>query len=246
MSRPRFYAPAAAAASGLVPLPPEEAHHLRTVLRVSPGADVSIFDGGGREWLGRVVAFGGTRDASVELLQEVAPAAEPSVRVTVAVGLLKGDQMDAVVRDATMLGATEIVPLACEHVSVPARAWRSGAAAERWRRLAIASSKQCGRAVVPVIGAVQPFDRALDDVEVETRLMGVEPSASGDAVVELSALPRPSSALLLTGPEGGWARREIDRAVARGVRLVSLGPRTLRAETAPTVLLASVWTVWGW
>jgi 16S rRNA (uracil1498-N3)-methyltransferase len=245
MSRPRFYAPAAAAASGLVPLPPEEAHHLRNVLRVGPGADVSVFDGGGREWLGRVVAFGGTRDATVELLQEVAPAAEPSVRVTVAVGLLKGDQMDAVVRDATMLGATEIVPIASEHVSVPERAWRSGAAAERWRRLAIASSKQCGRAVVPVIGAVQPFDHALD-IAAEIRLMGVEPSASGDAVVELSALPRPSSALLLTGPEGGWARTEIDRAVARGATLVNLGPRTLRAETAPTVLLASVWTIWGW
>jgi 16S rRNA (uracil1498-N3)-methyltransferase len=163
----------------------------------------------------------------------------------VAVGLLKGDQMDAVVRDATMLGATEIVPIASEHVSVPERAWRSGAAAERWRRLAIASSKQCGRAVVPVIGAVQPFDHALD-IAAEIRLMGVEPSASGDAVVELSALPRPSSALLLTGPEGGWARTEIDRAVARGATLVNLGPRTLRAETAPTVLLASVWTIWGW
>src|SRR5262245_30618368 len=233
MSRPRFYAPAAAGASGLVSLPPEEAHHLKNVLRVSPGAEVSVFDGCGREWHGRVIAIGGTGDASVELLREVAAAPEPAVRVTVALGLLKGDQMDAVVRDATMLGAAEIVPLACEHVSVPARAWRSGAAVERWRRLAIASSKQCGRAVVPVIGSVQPFDRALDIV-AETRLMAVEPSAIGDAVGDLSAVARPSSALLLTGPEGGWARGEIERALARGVRLVGLGPRTLRAETAPT------------
>src|SRR5262252_1224933 len=135
MSRPRFFAPAAAAGSGLVSLPPEEAHHLKNVLRLSPGAEVSVFDGCGREWQARVDAAGGTRDASVELLKEVAPAPEPAVRVTVGVGLLKGDQMDAVVRDATMLGASEIVPLASEHVAVPVRAWRSGAAVDRWRRL---------------------------------------------------------------------------------------------------------------
>jgi len=229
-----------------ITLPPDEAHHLKHVLRLGVGAEVAVFDGRGREWAARAISLGKARDVTVELLEEIAPVAEPPVRVTLGIGVLKGDQMDAVVRDVTALGVAEIVPVASEHVSVPSRAWRSGAASARWQRIAVAAAKQCGRAVVPELKPVARLPALLEQADVDARLMSVEPKVAASRELALGSLNRPSTALALVGPEGGWANGELDLAVRRGVTLVHLGPRTLRAETAPTVLLSSLWTVWGW
>jgi 16S rRNA (uracil1498-N3)-methyltransferase len=242
--RPRFFAPAATGASGAITLSPDESHHLLHVLRIGPGAEVAIFDGRGTEWLGRV---GGVRKGSVsiDVLHEIRPVAEPPVRVTLAIGVLKGEQMDAVVRDATMLGVAEIAPIVCGHVVVGARAWRTGGAVDRWQRVAIASSKQCGRAVVPFVHPVQPF-AALASADADLRVMCVEPSTAVASTSMLTTLARPSSALVLVGPEGGWTNDELETAARHRAVFVNLGPRVLRAQTAPTVLLSALWTVWGW
>ena len=175
MSVPRFFAPATSDARGLVSLPSDEAHHLARVLRLGVGARVRVFDGRGREWDG-TVASAGKSSAAIEVGAEVTPAAEPPVRVTLAVGILKGDQMDAVVRDATALGASRIVPMSSAHVAVADKAWKSGAAVERWQRVAVASVKQCGRAVVPEIADVADFDTVLAGDTSAARFMCVEPA----------------------------------------------------------------------
>ena len=215
------------------------------VLRLGVDDDVRVFDGRGREWIGRVASVG-KAGVTVEMFREVKPVAEPAVRVTLAVAVLKGDHMDGVVRDATMLGVTEIVPISSEHVTVPDRAWQSGVAVERWQRIAVASAKQCGRAVVPAIAPVSPLEAILANRPVDVRLMCVEPDHAGAKKVAVTVASPPQTALALVGPEGGWTIAEIELAARHGARLVHLGPRTLRAETAPTVLLSALWTVWGW
>jgi 16S rRNA (uracil1498-N3)-methyltransferase len=197
---------------------------------------------------------------TIDLGQSVVPVAEPVVRVTLAAGLLKGDQMDAVVRDATMLGVHAIVPMTTAHVAVPERAWKDSQAIERWHRVAVASAKQCRRAVVPVIHPVTPFARVVGaDGPVGSpgheapagpsgptaRLIFVEPAVGGAGAIP----PCPhdtETATLLLGPEGGWSSEEVARAVGAGFALVRLGPRTLRAERAPIVALSALWAVWGW
>jgi 16S rRNA (uracil1498-N3)-methyltransferase len=165
------------------------------------------------------------------------------VRVTLAIGVLKGDQMETVVRDATALGVTAIVPLVSANVTVPARAWRGRAAVDRWRRVAVASAKQCGRAVVPAVEPVAPFAAVMDSSAADLVLMCVEPSLAGSRALELPAGPA-ASVLALVGPEGGWSDGEVEAAVNAGARLIHLGPRTLRAEIVPTVLLSALWTRW--
>ena len=237
----RFFAPALDPRADVVTLPEDDAHHLRHVLRLGTGAEVGVFDGRGGEWVGRV--SGVTKKAvTVSALRAVAPIAEPPVRVTRAVGVLKGDQMDAVVRDATMLGAAGIVPMKSDHVVVPARAGLSRAHG-RWARVAVASARQCGRAVVPVVAPLAPFDDLIADAAFDLKVMCVEPALAGGG---LPLEAPPASALLLVGPEGGWSARELDRAAAHGAKLIHLGPRTLRAETAPVVALSALWMVWGW
>jgi 16S rRNA (uracil1498-N3)-methyltransferase len=165
------------------------------------------------------------------------------VHLTLGIGVLKGTQLDDVIRDATMLGASAIVPVVSAHVAVPERAWKNRST-DRWSRVASASASQCGRAVVPEIGDVASFDAVLSTPGLDVIVMCTEP-ASGSAQ-SVTALPRARRALLLVGPEGGWAPAELERARAARAVFISLGPRTLRAQTAPAVALVALWTHWGW
>jgi len=246
MSVPRVFVSTITANDRVVALPVADAHHLVRVLRLKAGDDVRVFDGRGHEWAGRLTGSSAS-SAAVEIVNEIAPAEEPAVRVTLAVGLLGRDQMDAVIRDATMLGVWAIVPMVTARVSVPERAWRSGGAITRWRRVAVASAKQCGRAVVPTVGAVTPFDTLLHLSAGSSLIMCVEPGPGAVSIgVPEVATPRPTSALVMVGPEGGWSSDERRAAVAAGATAVQLGPRILRAETAPIVILTALWTAWGW
>jgi 16S rRNA (uracil1498-N3)-methyltransferase len=219
------------------------------VLRAGIGDEVYVFDGRGREWIGRISAIG-AKAATVDIAHETTPAAEPHVRLTLAVGLLKGDQMDAVVRDATMLGVWKIVPLITSHVSVASKAWKGTAVLDRWRRIAVASAKQCGRAVVPEIAPPTKLPKLLEPagpllfmcVEPKLGAVGVETVGKGEGAVRV----RPVEATVLVGPEGGWTKGEVEQARTAGATLIHLGPRTLRAETVPTVVLTALWTAWGW
>jgi len=241
---PRFYAPAASSGLTRIPLGPGEARHLTQVLRLGPGDDVRVFDGHGREWTARVVAASPS-EVKVDLLGDHEPAREAPVRVTLAIGLLKGVQMDDVVRDATMLGVSRIRPMTTAHVAVPAARRRSSAALERWHRIAVGSAKQSGRAVVPEILPVSPFDSVLA-AATGPAVMCVEPAVtSGGPAVPWNESP-PAELLALVGPEGGWAPDEVGAAVRAGAWLLPLGPRTLRADAVPTVLLSALWARWGW
>jgi 16S rRNA (uracil1498-N3)-methyltransferase len=243
MAVPRLYVPSMSAGLTRVPLPDDEAHHATRVLRLTAGDSVRLFDGKGREWSGRIEMGAKRGDVAVIVAAEESPVREPSVRVTLAIGVLKGDQMDAVVRDATALGVVAIAPMETSHISVPPRAWQSGAAVERWQRVAIASAKQCGRAIVPAIEPVATLAAVLAR-PADVMLMCAEPSVIGE--MPALAPPKHASAIVLVGPEGGWATAEIEEARARGALLFSLGPRTLRAELAPIVALSSLRTKWGW
>lgn len=151
----------------------DEARHLTQVLRLGTGDEIVVFDGAGGEFRARVEQVG--RDgASVRLVEALVPASEPAVRVTLAQAALKGEKMDDVVRDATMMGVTAIEPLITDHTAAHLKA---GRAPERWRRIAIASAKQCRRAVVPRIGDGVAFRDWLARDPSELKLLLVEPTA---------------------------------------------------------------------
>jgi len=239
----RFHVPALAAADGQVTLPRGEAHHLVRVLRLSEGTEVILFDGRGHEWLGRV-AEAGRVTVRVDVITPRPATPEPPVPVTLAVGVLKGDQMDHAVREATMAGAVAIAPFVSAHVAVAERAWRARSI-ERWERVAVASAKQCARAVVPTIAPVVRLEELLAGWRDGLRLLSVEPAHAGISN-HATPVPRPGRALVLVGPEGGWTAAELDVARQQGCQLTSFGPRTLRAEIAPAVILSVLWTWWGW
>jgi len=239
---PRFLAESFDHSAGTARLAEDEARHLSQVLRLGVGDEIAIFDGRGREFRAAVESV--ARDgAGVRIVDETTAAPEPVVRLTLAQSVIKGEKMDDVVRDATMMGVAAIEPLVTAHTAAHMKA---GRAPERWRRIAIASAKQCRRAVVPVIGAGMTFDEWVQQDRAAFKLMLVEPSATleGHPISTITGT-RPDSASLLVGPEGGWSAGEITSAVRAGYVPITMGRRTLRADAVPIVAIGLLQFVWG-
>ena len=238
----RVLADDAEATGQTLTLSPEESAHVGRVLRLTAGDAVQVFDGRGREWTARIVAAPGARVA-VTLGAPVVPAAESRVRYTLAVAVLKGDGTDEVIRDAVMMGVARIRPFVATRSEVRLATLVRAARHARWARVAVASAKQSGRAVVPVIDAPVVVADALAEPGDDLRVLLVEPAVA-TAAVPLAALPRPRAVTLAIGPEGGWTPGEVADARAHGWTSVRLGARTLRAASMALVALAACQAVW--
>lgn len=187
-----------------------DAHHVGRVLRVRPGAALTVADGAGA-W--RPATYGG--GALVAPAGEVCHEPRPEPELTIAFALTKGDKPELVVQKLTELGADRVVAFAAARSVVQ---WDDAKAArhvERWRVVAREAAMQCRRARLPVIEPVTTF------ADVVARLGAALASPDGD----VPSLARP---LVLIGPEGGWAPEEL----AWGAAQVALADHVLRAETA--------------
>jgi 16S rRNA (uracil1498-N3)-methyltransferase len=239
---PRFYAPDLDPSQKRVVLPGDESHHLVRVLRLSGGDRVVVFDGRGAQFIGRVERAD-RHAATVGLLDSMEAAPASRVPITLVQGVLKGDKMESVVRDATMAGVTRIAPVVTERSLVRIDTLSKSHARERWRRVAVSSAKQCGQARLPEIDQPLTFGEWLQQPAEETRLLLVEPSTgAGSATPLRRALEgaRPASAACIVGPEGGWSATELRAATDAECRLVTLGSMTLRADAAGLVAVSLV------
>jgi 16S rRNA (uracil1498-N3)-methyltransferase len=237
----RFYAPGI---HGDQPhaLPADEAEHLFRVLRLGPGAVVAVFDGEGREFQA-TVELATRKGVVVRPTASLEPAPEPSVRLVLAVAVTRADRMDSAIRDAAMLGVAVVQPVISARAETTAAALMRGSRVERWRRIAVSSVKQCGRAVVPEVREPLALDDYLQRERADMRLLLVEPRAGkASSLVGISA---PENAALLIGPEGGWTPEEIELAQRAGFHAITLGQRTLRADAMPIAAVAVLQFAWG-
>jgi 16S rRNA (uracil1498-N3)-methyltransferase len=258
MTRRRFYAPPESFSDdgARVVLSAEESRHLRDVLRLRAGDEAHVFDGEGREFACVVVEARG-REAALEVVRQVEPLRpESPLELTLAVALLKGEKFDLVVQKATELGVARVVPVATARADVHVRDERDAARrVERWRRLALEAAKQSGRARVPPVAepcALETFvsGEAGASVESEARGGGLRVFFSERGGDRLDSLPNEtesslSAVVALVGPEGGWGDEEISRAREHGWKVITLGGRTLRAETAAITACALLQHLFG-
>jgi 16S rRNA (uracil1498-N3)-methyltransferase len=233
-----------------VTLPAEEAAHASRVLRLGVGCMVGLFDGRGGACAGVIASANksGTEvNVRIEGPREAAP--EPRIAVTVVHAVLKGDKMDDVVRDVVMMGAATIQPIVSARSETSLAALTRGQRVDRWRRIAVASTKQCGRAVVPEVLDARPLDTdaawLAGPRTPDPRLLLVEPGTSRPAKRPGEVGEPPAgSASILVGPEGGWTPAELETLAPATVPL-TLGHRTLRADRAATIAMAALQAVWN-
>jgi len=244
MTRRRFYAPPDSlnASAQTVTLGPDEARHLRDVLRLKAGDEVYVFDGRGREF--RCVVSTSKRDtADLQIEAEVQPAnPESHLQLNLCVALLKGEKFDLVVQKATELGVKKITPLLTRFADIQLRdASDATKRLVRWQRIAIETAKQSGRAFVPEISLPVDFEAALDVDGLGVMFA----ERDGESLEHLTRESAPQSVTALVGSEGGWSDAEIEAARARNFHVITLGGRILRAETAAITVAALLQHLFG-
>jgi 16S rRNA (uracil1498-N3)-methyltransferase len=214
-------------------LPPGAARHAQ-VRRVQPGDTLCLFDGAGSDWAAEVL-----RVTRSEVHVRVGPA-RPGVRelqpeVTLALAMPANERMDVLVEKATELGVARIQPLHSERSVLRLDGERAQRKRAHWQAIAQAASEQCGRARVPHIGPVLALGAWLPQAGAGMRLL-----LSLGAGARPLTHHAPGAGLLctLSGPEGGLTCEEESAAQAAGFLATDLGPRVLRAETAPLAVLA--------
>ena len=153
--------------------------------------------------------------------------------------------MDDVVRDAVMLGVSALQPVVSERAETSMAAMARSSRVARWQRIAVASAKQCGRAVVPPIHPAMPLDWYWNETTAARRVLCVEPAAALGEVCAVASVAKPPAVHVIVGPEGGWTVTEVAAGYESGAILMSLGPRTLRADAVPIVALTALLTTWG-
>jgi 16S rRNA (uracil1498-N3)-methyltransferase len=212
----------------------DEARHLTSVMRAKVGDEVTLFDGSGAEFLARIAAIG-KHTIELDITERRDVNRELPFELTLAVALPKGDRQKWLVEKATELGVTRIVPL----VTARGVAQPVDAALERLRRGVIEASKQCRRNRLMEIA--EPLTAATYVASVPQDSLRFWADPSGEPLSH--GVPRfdPSHPLVVhcaIGPEGGFTPEETAAAQKAGWRLVSLGPRILRIETAALMLAA--------
>jgi 16S rRNA (uracil1498-N3)-methyltransferase len=237
MSRRRFYVPADSIQGDFVCLPADQAHHLRDVLRLGSGEIVEIFDGTGNGYIGEVEI----RDSKV-LVQnlQMVSIENPRMRLILAAALIKSARYEWILQKATELGVHEIVPLKTRLSEIDIPSGKIALRLERWDRIVREAAKQSRRYSAPRVHAPKSFRDFLSNEELSSipRLLFYEKAPE---------LWRPDFGIsgsdrmvLCIGPEGGWDTAEVEQAKQSGYVVFSLGPQTLRAETAAIAAVAIV------
>lgn len=243
MARHRFYTSPAAIECDHLRLDASESHHLRHVLRLPPGATVWVFDGLGNEYSCRVEGFERAQ-ARLSILERTQPAVESPLALTLAQGLTKGEKFDLIIQKATELGVRRVVPLLTARTASSGVQSVSPGRLQRWRRIALEASKQCGRTRLMDIAIPVAWSQFLKELPQPALLF----SERGGRSLSDWQPPSPTGELsicLIIGPEGGWQPQEIAAAEVAGAVPVSIGPRILRTETAAIVAISLVQFLWG-
>ena len=236
-----FVDPPLVAGTSLV-LPPGAARHVQ-VLRLQPGDALTLFDGRGGEASASVLKIG-RADVTLQVGERVEVDRELPFAVTLALGMPANERMDALVEKATELGAAAIQPLVCARSVLRLAGERADKRLAHWRAVAVSACEQSGRTRLPVLQPVRPLVDWLAGLasprpgEAPPRRWLLSLGVADDDLAAAPALG--ADTLVLSGPEGGLDANEEALAIGCGFRRLSLGPRVLRADTAPLAFLVAL------
>ena len=242
---PRFFMPRKNLSDTQGVIDGQELAHLKKVLRLVPGDRITVFDDSGWEHEAVIRQLSSDR-GEIEIVRSYQAGRESPLQITLAVGLIKGEKMDLVVEKATELGVQKIVPFTSVF-SVPKWDGRKiDSRTDRWRKIALSATKQCGRTRVPEILSLCEFETVIKSSSGETlKLLFWENEQQQSLHQAREKYLQAKSILLAIGPEGGFAPQEADLAKFCGFEPIHVGRRILRAETAAVTALSLVQFLWG-
>ena len=240
MRIPRIYVPDSLVSSESIALPDQAAHHVKNVLRLPLGAEITLFNGLGGEFGGHIDTMD-KRQLRVSVLAYRARECESSLIIEVGLGIAKGDRMDYAIQKATELGVKRIVPLTTERCMVALTGERADKKWEHWHAVIVSACEQCGRNRLPELAKIGELHSWSQNVQAESKFV-LDPTAS--VSLRQHTTPKGKVAIAI-GPEGGLTDKEIRLAEQSGFLPTQLGPRILRAETATVAAICALQALWG-
>ena len=248
---PRFHCPTALHVGDELELPAGTSRHVQ-VRRMQPDDVITLFNGEGGEFKATILRMGRS-DVVVRVGEKTEASRELNLRVNLWSGITANERMDWLVEKATELGAFSLLPITAERSVLKLKGERSDKKLAHWQAIAVAASEQCGRNRVMAVTSPLSLAQALlaakaePDEQVKQVIQarwilsladGTKNIRDAFADAQSSAQSSPLEITVLSGPEGGLSPAEEAQALAAGFVPVTLGPRVLRAETAPVAVLS--------
>lgn len=214
----------------------DDAHHISRSLRMRVGEELVCCDGSGTDYACRASRITDT-EVTLSVVSETPSLAEPPYRATVYQALVKEDKLDTVIMKSVELGACRIVPFTTPRCTVKLDGRDTAKKLERWNRIAAEAAKQCGRGIIPTVGEPLSFSEMIKEAscaDIPLFCFERENAPLRDAITHGETVS------VVVGPEGGFSDEEAKKAVAAGMKSVSLGRRILRTESAAPHVLSCV------
>ena len=241
---PAFYLEGPAQVGDVVALPKDEAKHALKVLRMTVGEELCALDGQGGRFAAVLESVHG--DCAEVRITEQLSGNEPGVKVTMYQGLPKADKLDFIVQKLTELGAHCVVPVKMERCVVKSDAKDGKKRQERLQRIACEAVKQCRRACEPEVTEPMTWKQCFEKMKQHDLVLVPWEDAEGYNMKKAFAdAPEAKDIGIVIGSEGGMSAAEVDALVQQGAKIVTLGPRILRAETAAVASVTMAMTLWG-
>ena len=239
MRIPRIYTSQELSKGSHITLEEQASRHLAKVLRLQVDHPIIAFNGHGGEYHGLICAVG-KKHIEVELIDFIDKDLCSALQSHIVIALSKGDKMELIVQKCTELGVNSIQPIITERCDVKINEQRWAKKRQQWQQIAISACEQSGRNQLPTIHAQLTFSQWLNHTPLEHCFI-FHPNACST----MSQVKEIHQCTLVFGSEGGFSDAEMHQAAAKGLTSMSLGPRILRAETAPIAGLAMAQMLWG-
>ena len=216
-----------------------DVNHMKNVLRMKLHEKAEISDGESRTYLCEVEAY--EEDVAVlHILEEMEADTEPASKLYLFQGLPKSDKMELIVQKAVELGVYQVIPVAMKRSVVRLDDKKAAKKADRWNSIAESAAKQAGRSRIPEVTMPLSYNEALKMAEeLDVTLLPYELAGGMEVTREvIRQIKSGQSVVIFIGPEGGFEPEEVDAAVSMGAKVITLGRRILRTETAGLATLA--------
>lgn len=216
-----------------------DVNHMKNVLRMKLHEKAEISDGESRTYLCEVEAY--EEDVAIlHILEEMEADTEPASKLYLFQGLPKSDKMELIVQKAVELGVYQVIPVAMKRSVVRLDDKKAAKKADRWNSIAESAAKQTGRSRIPEVTMPLSYNEALKMAEeLDVTLLPYELAGGMEVTREvIRQIKSGQSVGIFIGPEGGFEPEEVDAAVSMGAKVITLGRRILRTETAGLATLA--------
>ncbi|MFH1394827.1 MAG: 16S rRNA (uracil(1498)-N(3))-methyltransferase [Candidatus Omnitrophota bacterium] len=235
----RFYVPKENVRGREIVIEGREAHHVADVMRLQPDDKIVVFDGTGNEYTGFIKKVNKkTKRIIIEIVSTKHPLAEKSPEIVLAQALPKKDKMDYIVEKSVELGVSRIVPLITKRTIVRPGEAGGRKKVERWGKIAVEASKQCGRLNVPRIDDIALYSNMVQELEEYDLVVFACLMQRTVSIKKVLSDFKTGKILVFVGPEGDFTPEEVFLADRGNTRFVSLGRRVLKSDTAGLFILS--------